>query len=218
MTTIIGYNTHNQVIFGADMQRSILDFNGNLKGIESTSVKKIHPLSDKIAIASGGIAEPASSAIDNIKKILDAKEEYDVSTLLEICKDQFSIEYKAFLASKVGLNHTTLYFLLGGICPTSKKAFMYSFRSDQDFEPNEYPPINVVAMGDGFYKSETLKLELESKPEIFHHNKSYLLNEFSKAIRETAISHETTGSETYFLVIKKDNVEERFKNNEGKTI
>lgn len=95
MTTIIGYNTQNQVIFGADRQESSLKFNGDFESVKSTTLKKIYPIADKIVIAAGGITEPTKIAIDEIKKTI-GNEEYDVSTLLEICKNQFPIAHKAF--------------------------------------------------------------------------------------------------------------------------
>jgi 20S proteasome alpha/beta subunit len=210
MTTIIGYVTNELVLFCADRQRNSLSLNGDFQGVNSRSMKKIYKISEKIAIAAGGVTEPIEAAIEKIKiELLHQK--FDLLTIIEICKREFTVALNNFIQNHPGITYRNLYFLLGGIVNSTGEPFLFSFRSDKNFEGINYELIQLVTMGDGHKDiSASLPKKLESTPALLN-EKYFLYSQFSKAIRDCSPKYATTGAETYLYLITKNGIEEQYR-------
>jgi 20S proteasome alpha/beta subunit len=217
LTTIIGYITNESVIFCADRQRSSLTLNGEFLKSNSNSMKKIYRISDKIAIAAGGVTEPMEQAITNIKTQIALNSPSNTDSILALCKENFSKALTNFVERTPGLSYNNLYYLIGGISPNTNKTFLFVCRSDQEFTPVEYKPIQLVTMGDAHKElSGPLTKNLNTTPPFLLNEKYFLINLFSKAIADCSSRHPTTGQETYSTFMTNRIFEEHYRNAEGK--
>jgi hypothetical protein len=172
-------------------------------------MKKIYRISDKIAIAAGGVTDPIEEAVRNIR--LQFTENLDLSSLFSICKQQFSNSLNSFIARTPGIEYTTLYFLIGGISPSTNNPFLCACQSDHGFEPINYEPIQLVTLGDAHEDANgQLTPILESSPSLLN-DKYFLIDLFAKTIADCSVNYKTTGADTYFNLITRTGFEEHFR-------
>ncbi|MBO8169313.1 MAG: hypothetical protein H0Z35_09050 [Thermoanaerobacteraceae bacterium] len=201
LTIIIGYRFDDRVLFVSDTLRVKIDNQGNTLSAKNTSTEKLRLVRPNIAIATAGLGTLGDAAVMAIRNaIFDPQDtpDYSVEEVIECCQEHFRFLHKQF--KKYNPNaYDVMVFLLGGYDPKSKKAFLYNFESDNNFNRSEN--LTWIVRGPSMEENIVKSLITSKLAHIPNPHENNLSSLFANAIKMVSQCSNTVGSTCSALLV-----------------